>query len=133
MNIVLDTNVILSAFLTEGIAHKVFNHCLINHNIYVSEYIIDELTRILKSKFKVSINDVKEFVEFINSNLIVALPENEIPDICRDINDNQILQLADFVKANKIISGDKDLLVIKEYGNIEIISPRDYFNIHLVS
>ncbi len=132
MKIVFDTNVILSSFLTEGIAHKIFNHCVINHSIYLSDYIVNELTRILTKKFKVKTTELNEFLNFIESYLTKAIPDNLIPDICRDKNDNQILQLAEYIKADIIISGDKDLLVLKKFKSTNIISPREYFIKYLI-
>lgn len=132
MKIVLDTNVILSSFLTEGIAHKIFNHCVINHSIYLSDYIVNELTRILTKKFKVKNSELNELLNFIESFLINVKPDNLIPDVCRDKNDNQILQLAEYIKADIIISGDNDLLVLKKFKNTNILSPRDFFNKHLI-
>jgi putative PIN family toxin of toxin-antitoxin system len=131
VKIVFDTNVILSSFLTEGIAHRIFNHCLLNHNIYISEFVISELSRILTKKFNVKANDLQEFLDFIKSTVICAIPENIIPKICRDKNDNQILQLAEYINADIIISGDKDLLVLRSYEETQIISPRDFFNEYL--
>ncbi len=132
MKIVFDTNVILSSFLTEGIAHKIFNHCVINHSIYLSDYIVNELTRILTKKFKVKDSELNELLNFIESFLINVKPDNLIPDVCRDKNDNQILQLAEYIKADIIISGDNDLLVLKKFKSTNILSPRDLFNKHLI-
>ena len=40
MKIFLDTNVIISAFITHGHATELLEYCLINHKIYTSEFII---------------------------------------------------------------------------------------------
>jgi putative PIN family toxin of toxin-antitoxin system len=131
VKIVFDTNVILSSFLTEGIAHRIFYHSLINHKIYISDFIKGELSKILVKKFNVKANDLAEFVTFINTNLIQEKPDNKIPDVCRDVKDNQILQLAEYVNADVIITGDKDLLVLRKHNKTIITSPRDFFNEHL--
>jgi uncharacterized protein len=131
VKIVLDTNVILSSFLTEGIAHRIFNHCIINHKVYVSDYILNELVRILTKKFLVNEKDLEEFINFIKSNLNLTIPDISIPEICRDKKDNQILQLSEYVSADIIISGDKDLLILKSYRKTKITSPRDFFNKHM--
>lgn len=132
MKIVFDTNVILSSFLTEGIAHKIFHNCIIHHEIYISAYIINELNRILIKKFSVNKPDIEELNNFINANLRTVKPVNKIPDICRDKNDNQILQLAEFINADIIISGDKDLLTLKKYAATAIISPREFYTTHII-
>ena len=133
MKIVFDTNVILSAFLTEGIAHRVFNHCIINHSIYISEFITNELNKILEHKFKLKEADLNEFIDFINSTLISIIPSNNMPSVCRDDSDNNILQLADFIKAEIIVSGDKDLLTMNQFEKTRIIFPREYFNEFLLN
>lgn len=45
MRIFLDTNVIISAFVTRGACSDLFEHCLAEHAIYVSQQVIDELKK----------------------------------------------------------------------------------------
>lgn len=127
MRIVFDTNVILSAFLTEGLSNKIFEHCIVNDNVYVSDFIISELDRILTRKFKVKIKDRNLFLKYIDTYLFKIKPQNKVHDVCRDENDNNILQIAEFTGADYLITGDKDLLSLKKYGSTEIISPREYY------
>ena len=49
--------------------------------------------------------------------------------ISRDKDDDKILKCGIESKADFIITGDKDLLVLKEYKNIRIINPREYLEI----
>jgi len=46
--------------------------------------------------------------------------------ICRDPNDDMVLATAVPAKANLIITGDQDLLVLKPSEGIDIISPRRF-------
>ena len=133
MKVVLDTNVILSSYLTEGITHKVFNFCLLHFSIYSSDFIISELSRKLKKKFNVSDNDIKSFVSSIKKVSTLVKPNTVLPDVCRDDSDNHILQLAESVNADLIITGDKDLLSLKHFKSTKIISPRDFFKIYLIN
>jgi len=41
--------------------------------------------------------------------------------------DNNVLLLSEIVKADLIITGDNDLLILKSYKNTQIIEPRKYF------
>ena len=43
--------------------------------------------------------------------------------VCRDVKDNQFLELAVSGKANFIITGDNDLLILNSFRNIEILTP----------
>ena len=46
--------------------------------------------------------------------------------VCRDPKDNKFLELAVAGKANCIVTGDKDLLVLHPFRGINIISPADF-------
>lgn len=127
MRIVFDTNVILSAFLTEGLSNRIFEHCIVHDKIFISDYIISALDRILIRKFKVEIKDKNLFFKYIDTYFYKIKPRNKVPDICRDADDNNILQIAEFTDADYIITDDKDLLSLKRYGKTEIISPREYY------
>jgi len=48
---------------------------------------------------------------------------------CRDPKDNFLLSLAIDGKADYLLSGDKDLLVLKKIGNTEIKTISEFFDI----
>ncbi|MHB8089644.1 MAG: putative toxin-antitoxin system toxin component, PIN family, partial [Anaerolineaceae bacterium] len=50
-------------------------------------------------------------------------------NICRDKDDDNIIALAVSAGANFIVTGDKDLLVLKKYLSIRIVSPREFWEI----
>lgn len=67
-------------------------------------------------------NDLEEAI--INVGLLVNFsPE---ANLCRDPKDNIFLDTAHFGKANLLVTGDKDLLVLKKYKKIPIISPAEF-------
>ena len=47
-------------------------------------------------------------------------------DICRDAKDNFLLALAKDGKANFLITGDDDLLIIKQFENTEILTYTEF-------
>lgn len=51
-------------------------------------------------------------------------------DICRDPNDNFLLELAEDGNADYLLTGDQDLLSIRKYGNTEIIKISEFFEKH---
>ena len=69
----------------------------------------------------------------INKNLLNPLiqtleiiePVSNI-EICRDKDDNKFINCAKDAKALYIVSGDKDLLVLKNYEDIEIITASEF-------
>jgi len=58
MKIVFDTNVLLSAFATHGLSYRVLDICLDKHELYISKWIIDEVTEKLRTKFSVDKKDI---------------------------------------------------------------------------
>jgi len=126
MKIVFDTNVILSSFITQGLSYRVLDLCLDRHRLYISQWIIDEISGKLKKKFKIPDNEIKRVQDFISRAFVIINPDGEIPILCRDKDDNNILHLAQFIKADIIITGDKDLLDLKKFNKVKIINPRTY-------
>ncbi len=67
--------------------------------------------------------------------LIGLLKETELVDSreeitdCRDAKDNKFLELAVSGKADCIISGDDDLLVLDPFRGIKILKPREYLSL----
>jgi uncharacterized protein len=49
-------------------------------------------------------------------------------DVCRDIKDNFLLALAKDGKASHLLTGDKDLLVLKNFGKTKILTIAEYLN-----
>ncbi len=126
MRIVFDTNVILSALITQGLSSRVFDLCIDHHELLTSPFILDEITDKLENKFHVPVKDIKSTREFLSSILTTVIPKGDIPDTCRDADDNNLLLLADHVHAHLLITGDKDLLALKSYKDTHIISPREF-------
>jgi len=127
MKVVIDTNVILSSLITQGMAHRVVEKCLEDHDLFISDWVIREVAEKLTEKFKVKKSDVKETVRFIKSTFVLIKPEGKLPTKCKDKDDNNLLLLAGSIDADVMITGDKDLLVIKKYKSTIILTPRDFY------
>jgi putative PIN family toxin of toxin-antitoxin system len=129
MSIVLDTNVLISAFLFRGLSASVYDYCVLQANVYLSEWIMEEFLEKLEQKFAVNLEKRKAIEEVIRDRVIISEPTTLLPTICRDEDDNHVLQIAESVSAKFLITGDKDLLVLKEYKNIKILTPGAFNNI----
>ncbi len=61
MTIILDTNVLIAAFISpQGICHEVFEMSIYNHTLFTSNFILGELRNKLKIKFNYSEKEVEE-------------------------------------------------------------------------
>lgn len=126
MKIVLDTNVLLSSYLFQGYTAEVFDHVWLNHEIILSEWILAEFREVCSRKFKIKEIEILEILNHLRAGSKVYQPKGVPPNICPDPDDDNILHIAEFSKADWILSGDSDLLKLKQFQKIEIISPREY-------
>ena len=133
MRLVFDTNVIISAMLFEGSKpSKAFNSGIKHGVILFSSSTFAELEEILsRNKFNQYISH-EERKQFLTSFILNLTPVeiNETISECRDPKDNKFLELAVCGKADFIISGDEDLLVLNPFRNIQIITPDTFLKMH---
>ena len=127
MKVVFDTNVFISAFATEGVCSILLKRARLKEfKLFVCPVVIEEIKNVLKQKFKAEKETIEEALEVIMETSVFVEITEEIKGVCRDRDDDLILSCALSSGANYLISGDKDLLEVKEYKGIKIISPRDF-------
>jgi putative PIN family toxin of toxin-antitoxin system len=129
MRVVLDTNVILAAFAGRGLAHALFELCLEKHEVIISEHILSEVQRNLQKKLKMPKDKVLMITEYLKEFCTFSSYKRLDKDACRDIDDVKILGLAVVAKPDYIITGDTDLLVLKKFHSVPIITPREFWEI----
>lgn len=113
--VVVDTNVFISAALTDGLARKVIVKVLEHFTILQSVPTYEELrSRIYKKKFDkyLSKGDRLDFLTVIQQNSLIIETSLKITD-CRDPDDNKFLEIAIEAQAKYLITGDDDLLVLR--------------------
>jgi len=89
--------------------------------------IIGEFEGVLIKKFKLSSSEVSEIIEIVSESTSEILKElSPVPNICRDPTDDMIIACAIDAAADYIVTGDEDLLILKNYKNISIINPRNF-------
>ncbi|MBD2756116.1 putative toxin-antitoxin system toxin component, PIN family [Spirosoma validum] len=126
-SVVFDTNVLISTFVFSGFAAEVYNHCALFFELYTSEWILSEFDEKMDHKFRYLLEQRKRIISAIRERHIVVAPTNDLPTDSRDPDDNNVLQVALFIKANFLITGDRDLLDLEIIDNTEIVSPRIFF------
>ena len=129
MKLVLDSNVIIAAFAVRGLCHALFEYCLENHEIYLSHAIIEEIKDKLLTKIKVPKRVVTEIGSFLKINTEVIEPASIDPKFCRDKKDLIVLGTALASNSKYIITGDDDLLSLKKFKGIKIVTPRSFWKI----
>jgi putative PIN family toxin of toxin-antitoxin system len=126
MKVILDANIVVAAFASRGLCESIFELCLDSHEIILSEHLLDEISRNLIKKIKLPKEGVYEIIELLRENAPFLSPEPLPPNTCRDSDDIKVLGLATSSGADCIITGDKDLLVLKKFRAVPILTPRDF-------
>ncbi len=127
MNIILDTNVFISGIFFSGPPFQIINAWRNGKfGIVLSEDIFIEYQRVsqeLSKQFKGV--DISTFLDLLTINAIwVDAPELPF-SVSADPDDDKFLACA------MIVSGDKHLLTVSGYRNIEIIKPSLFIAQHL--
>jgi uncharacterized protein len=133
MKTVLDANIFVSALLRGGNPLAVTQRAARGlDKLFFTDAIINEVERVLKKpKLHLGEYDVKRIVtrvEHIGKKVSIS-PQRRVKGVCRDPKDDMYLECAIAAGADYIISGDNDLLVLKEYGGVKIVNARSYLDI----
>jgi len=128
MRVILDANVVIAAAASRGLCEAILELCLEHHHLVLCEGILDEIRKKLRIKIKVSPPVVAEYPKVLRSNAEMLEPEQVHKAACRDPDDLKILGLVGPGKADAIVTGDKDLLVVREYKGARIMTPRNFWH-----
>jgi putative PIN family toxin of toxin-antitoxin system len=128
MKAVFDTNVLIAAFLTEGICAKLLIRARRrDFDMILCDGILQEFKRVLKKKVAASPHEMSEALIILSAAAQDILGQTDsIAPICRDPDDNLILACARDAVADYVVTGDEDLLVLKNYEGISILNPREF-------
>jgi putative PIN family toxin of toxin-antitoxin system len=127
VRVVFDTNIFISALVIPGsLAEKAVSRIIEGRDeLVISPDIIKEVLSVLSSKFGRE-REALSHVAVILSDLGKWVKPDHRVRVLRDEPDNRILECAVFGRAELIVTGDKEMLRLKEYMGIKITSLRDY-------
>lgn len=133
MRVVLDTNVIVAALGTRGACAELFARVLAAHSYGIDQNLVGEVLRVLRDKFKLPADRLVE----VNALLIATgevVATSPLPTaVCRDPDDDRVLALALAFRADVLVTGDDDLLVLHPWSGIPIVRPRDFWGLDRTS
>lgn len=130
---VLDTNVLVSGLVTEsGPPHRLLNAWLEGRFVLVTSlYLVEELTHVLTypriaQRLRLGDGEVEGILAALLSQAEVTAGRLCLPGVTRDPKDDPVVACAQEGKADCIVSGDQDLLVLGEYEGIRVVTPRQF-------
>lgn len=121
--VVVDTNVLVSAFIAHGKPGELVIRLLEEHKMILSRPLIVELAEVLtREKFRVRNREVEGFLATLRRKSKFVTPTAHFKVIPQDPDDDIIINTAYKGKAEYIVTGDRHLLTLKDFKGIKIVS-----------
>ena len=127
MTVVTDTNVFVAALVAKGLCHEVVVRALGSSTVVTSPALLDELEHTLRAKFTLG-PAATAFLEQLRLRVLLVEPTPLETPVSRDADDDVVLATAVAANATVIVTGDLDLLVLRSYSGIDIVTPRDFLS-----
>jgi putative PIN family toxin of toxin-antitoxin system len=126
----LDTNIYVSALVYRGTPLRLL-HLAIDGDLQVaiSLPILDEILRILREKFGWPEERLQGAEALIDGFARRVSPSQALNVIKEDEPDNRILECAVEAGSEYIVSGDKDLHRLGQFGNARVVKVADMLDI----
>ena len=126
MRVVLDTNVLVSALHFGGRPRRLLDDVLRgDHTLIIGPAILGELEAVLVETCGWTSDRAAAVRAELEAIAEVVTPV-EVPRVCRDPDDDQILAIAVAGAVDALITGDADLLALGAYGGVNISSVADF-------
>lgn len=137
LRVVVDTNVLVSGLF--GIKNSPSSQILkvIRSQkiiLVTSPVILEEVSEVINRKRIIKLTKMhekerKKFIEELIERSDVTAGKQLPKIVGRDVKDDKFLACAYEAKADYLITGDDDLLVLKEYKGIKIVKPREFIDL----
>ena len=137
LRVVIDTNVLVSSLakIKNSPSYQILKSIRAGEIIFsTSNQILEEVRNVIGRerivKFtKMTIAQRENFMDLIIRRSDLSEGKTSLTLSSRDIKDNMFLVCAYEVQADYLITGDRDLLVLKEFAGTKIVTPREFVNI----
>jgi putative PIN family toxin of toxin-antitoxin system len=125
--VVLDANIWISAFQFGGKPQAVVQMALDSDlEVAISASVIEETTRILRTKFGWDADGLARVRDTMELHARLVTPTETLDAVPDDPDDNRVVECAKAAGADIIVTGDKDLLRMRSYEGIAIVTAADF-------
>lgn len=133
MKAVLDTNVLISAVIATGTPHEIVVAGYTNeYQIVASVPTLMEFRKTLQKypeRFGLNDEEIQTEVETLRYFAEFVVPDEEITAVEADPDDDKFLEAAVAGNTDYVVSGDQHLLDLKSFRGIDIVTPREFFEV----
>lgn len=123
--IVPDTNIVISSIFWRGHPYEVIRRGILGeYQLVTSAGILDEVVDRLRNKFQFPEEEIQKLIDILLTYSHVIEPSSNF-DIVRDKKDNKIIECAFDGGADYIVTGDSDLLYLREFRGVKIRTAKE--------
>lgn len=129
--IVLDTNILISSLGWKGNLRTIFNKVIDGEfELILSFEQLRELLRVLDyPKFKFTDKQKDRFLSILLEISTLVETKSKVDIVEEDPDDNIILEPANEMKIDYIISGDQHLLKLKKFKDTKIVTAKKFLDL----
>ena len=127
MKVVIDTNVVISAVFFGGVPRRIVEEAMAGRvQVCATAAIVEEYNEVVAEMIERKQGRLRRdmLAPFI-ARLKLVEPVSSVA-VCRDPDDDKFISCAVDAGAKYIVSGDKDLLVLGKYKDIEIVTAKEF-------
>jgi putative PIN family toxin of toxin-antitoxin system len=125
VKVVCDTNILIAGLVTDGLCRDIVKRRLPSLELFTSKPLLRELAEKLKEKFGVESEELPLLAAY-GEKVSIIKPSHLPKPVCRDPDDDEVLATAVTAQVDVILTGDNDLLSLKTFEGIRILSPRQF-------
>ena len=126
---VVDTNVFVSALLRGRSTRPLLDAMIARRfHLLISELLLDELADVVSRPAwgrLLDAADGRELLAVIREAATIVRPIRHVV-VCRDPEDNVLLECALAGRADALVTGDRDLLVLHPFHGTQILRPAEF-------
>jgi len=127
LRVFFDTNVFVSAFATRGLCADLFEVVLLEHELILGGNVLRELSKALRQKIKLPQRDCAAIVAFITDQAAQIVERSQ--PIAAAVDDDDAIVLGEAIggHAHVFVTGDARVLALGHFEELQIISPRAFW------
>ena len=126
MRVLLDSNVWLAILTTDGKCRRMWRQARDASQVFASPDILGEIEEKLWLKFGFHPRHAHLLATFVKRQTTPVIVKGSPPKVCRDPDDDYIVAAAVSADCDFLVTGDKDLLALKNFEDMKIVTPREF-------
>jgi uncharacterized protein len=133
--VVLDTNVLVSAFIQRSYPYFIIYELVFGKKIQlcISPELVSEYHEVLNrskfSRYPDFLNKAETLLTIIETSALEFHPKVKL-NIISDKNDNKLLELVSESKADFLVTGNTNDFTMKKFKKTKIVTPKEYWEEH---